>query len=183
MIEQLGTTSVNISFEYHIQRNGVAEWEHMNIICLERKNQKASKVLYIRQNTTEIKEKELRIQAEISVANRKERQYRVAITADAICTFEFNLTRDLIESDVTCVIDGEKISLLEKVGLKAPCKASECFEQWKKYVTEESIEEYSATVNVEHLKECYRQGGAERNVEYWGADSKGSGSRREAGDR
>ncbi|MCI8598764.1 MAG: response regulator [Lachnospiraceae bacterium] len=173
VIEQLGTTSVNISFEYHIQRNGVAEWEHMNIICLEHKNQKASKVLYIRQNTTEIKEKELRIQAEISVANRKERQYRVAITADAICTFEFNLTRDLIESDVTCVIDGEKISLLEKVGLKAPCKASECFEQWKKYVTEESIEEYSATVNVEHLKECYRQGGAERNVEYWGADSKG----------
>ena len=59
-----------------------------------------SKVLFTRQNITEIKEEELRIQTQIALANRKERQYRIAITSNAICTFDFNLTKDLIEEDV-----------------------------------------------------------------------------------
>ena len=106
----------------------------MNIICLERKDGRASKVLFIRQNITEIKEEELRIQAEMSLADRKERQYRIAITSNSFCTFEFNLTKDLIEDDIICTVDGRQMSLLTSARLEAPCKASECFERWKEYI-------------------------------------------------
>ena len=37
---------------------------------------RASKILFSRQNITEVKERELKIQAEMSLANRKERQYQ-----------------------------------------------------------------------------------------------------------
>lgn len=163
----------DLRFECHVLQNGRAEWEHMNIICLERKDGRASKVLFIRQNITEVKEKELHIQAEISLADRKERQYRIAITSNAFSTFEFNLTQDTVEHDVIRVIDGEKISFLEKVGLEAPCKASECFERWKQFVLEESMEEYCARVNIEYLKERFEQGDAEVVVDYWGWASVG----------
>lgn len=155
-------------FECYVLRDGHPEWEHMNIICLERKDGSAAKVLFTRQNITEVKEKELRIQAEMSVADRKERQYRIAITANAICTFEFNLTQDLIEDDIVRTVDGRQVSLLKRVGLEAPCKVSECFEKWKEFVLEESMEDYCSMVNVDYLKECFAKGEAEVVAEYWG---------------
>ena len=114
----------DLRFECHVQRSGHPEWEHMNIMCLERKEGRASKILFSRQNITEVKERELKIQAEMSLANRKERQYQIAITSNAICTFEFNLTQDLIEEDITRMLEGRQISMVERTGLKVPCKAS-----------------------------------------------------------
>ena len=157
----------DVRFECHALCKHHAEWEHINVVCLERKDGRASKVLFTRQNITEIKEKELRVQAEIALADRKERQYRIAITSNAFCTFEFNLTQDLIEHDIIRVIKGKEISLLEKSGLKAPCKASECFEKWKSFVLEESTEEYCKTLSIEYLKECFEQGEAQVDVDYW----------------
>ncbi len=161
----------DLRFERHVLKDGNVDWEPMNIICLERKDGKASKVLIIRQNITDVKEKELRIRAEISLANRKERQYRIAITSNALCTYDFNLTKDVIEHDVIRTIDGQRFSILEKVGMKAPCKASEWFERWREYVAEESLSDYSAAVNVDHLKECYERGEAEVVAEYWDKSS------------
>ena len=157
----------DMRLECHVYRHGRSQWDHMNTVCLERKDGRASKVLLTRQNITETKEKELQIQAEMSLANRKERQYRIAVTANSFCTFEFNLTKDLIEQDIVRVIDGRQISLLEKSGLKAPCKASECFEQWKQFVLEESLHEFAATVNTKYLKKRVDQGDAEVNLDYW----------------
>ena len=161
-------------YECHVMRKSGPEWEHVNIICLDRNDGKASKVLFIRQNTSELKENELRIQAEMSLAERKERQYRIAITSNAFCTFEFNLSKDLIENDIVSMVDGEPVSLLQSCGLQTPCKASECFECWKEFVLEESLEEYCAKVNVEYLKERFGLGEAEINVDYWSASSSGS---------
>ncbi len=166
IVEALAKHS-DLRFECHVMRDGRLEWEHMNIICLERKEGRAVKVLIIRQNITEVKEKELRIQAEMALAARKERQYRIAITSNAFCTYEFNLTQDWIENDIVCEIDGQEISLLERAGLKAPCKASECFEKWKSFVLEESEEDYRSVVNIAHLKERFEQGDAEVDVDYW----------------
>ena len=163
----------DLRIECHVMRKGRPEWEHMNMICLERKDGRAVKILYIRQNITEIKEKELRIQARMSLANRKERQYRIAITANAFCTFEFNLTQDLVEQDIVRMMNGKQISLLEKVGLEAPCRVSECFDRWKQFVLEESKEEYQAVVNIENLKERFAQGDTEVDVDYWGWESDG----------
>ncbi len=103
----------------------------------------------------------------MSLANRKERQYRIAITSNAICTFEFNLTQDLIENDIIRMVDNQKVSQLERLGLEAPCKASECLEKWKQFVLKESMDDYSTMVNVEYLREQFEQGEAEVAVEYW----------------
>ncbi len=158
----------DLRLEGHVMKEGEPQWEHMNLICLERtEDGRAAKVLLIRQNITEVKEKELRIQAEMSLASRKERQYRIAITSNAFCTFEFNLTRDLIEQDVVCNIDGQQVSLLEKVSLQTPCKASEYFEKWKEFVLEESLEDYTNTVNLQFLQKSFDQGSAEVIADYW----------------
>ena len=161
----------DLRFECHVLHGNHAEWEHVNIICLEREEGKAKKVLFTRQNITEVKEKELRIQAQMSLASRKERQYRIAITSNAIGTFDFNLTQDLIENDIIQKIHGQEDSLLEKVGMAAPCKASEWFEKWKQFVSEESMEEFCNTVNVESLKQRFERGEAEVTIEYWSRES------------
>ena len=80
---------------------------------------------------------------------------------------------DLIENDVVRIIDGQQVSLLERAGLKAPCKASECFERWKKFVLDESKKEFSQVVNIDYLKERYEQGDAEVDVDYWGMEAGG----------
>ncbi|MDE6742531.1 MAG: response regulator [Lachnospiraceae bacterium] len=157
----------DLRFESCVIKDGHFEWEHVNIICLERKDDIVSKVLFIRQNVTELKEKELRIQAERALANRKERQYQIALMSNSLCSFEFNLSQDLIEHDIIRTINGQKISLLERVGLTAPCKVSEYFEKWKQFVLEESIKEYSDTLNTENLTKCFDQGVREVVAEYW----------------
>ena len=167
IVRELGSDGTDIQFEYQTQLEDGAAWEHFNIICLERRDGKASKVLFLRQNITGLKEKELRAQAEISLANRKERQYRIAITSNAFCTFEFNLSQDLVEQDIACAIDGLQISLLERAGLHVPCSASEYFERWKDFVLEESREEYTAVVNLAELKHRYENGESEVTVDYW----------------
>ena len=164
----------DLRFENYVMRSGRPEWEHVNVICLERKDGAASKVLFIRQNITEVKETELLIQQEMAVANRKERQYRIAVMSNAICTFEFNLTKDVIDQDVVRVFDGERVSMLEKVGLKAPCKASELFARWKLYILEESREEFDSSADVELLKRRFAQGEAEVSSQYWIKDFTGA---------
>ncbi len=157
----------DLRFESCVIKDGHSEWEHVNIVCLERKDHMVSKVLFIRQNVTELKKKELRIQAERALANRKERQYQIALMSNSLCSFEFNLTQDLIEQDIIRTINGQKISLLERVGLTAPCKVSEYFEKWKQFVLEESKKEYSDTLNTENLIKCFDQGVREVVAEYW----------------
>lgn len=167
-------TQDGLRYECHVLRKSGPEWEHVNIICLERKSGKAAKVLFIRQNTSELKEKELRIQAEMALAERKERQYRIAITSNAFCTYEFNLNKDRIENDIILISGEEHVSVLAKLGLQVPCKASEFFERWKEFVLEESLNEYCAKVDIEYMKERFRKGEAEINVDYWSASSFGS---------
>ena len=157
----------DLRFECHVMRDGRPEWEHMNMICLERKDGRASKILYMRQNISEIKEQELRIQEKMALANRKERQYRIAVTTNAFSTFDFNLTKDLLENDVTRKVDGKKVSFLASIGLEAPCKASECFEKWQKFVLPESLDEYKEKVNIQYLAKRFDEGDHEVVVDYW----------------
>lgn len=163
----------DLRYELHVIRNGRSEWEHINVVCLERKDGKAVKALFTRQNITELKEKELCIQAERALANRKEQQYQVAIMSSSFCNCEFNLTQDLIEQDIIGKINDESISFISQVDMTIPCKASEFFEKWKQYVLPESIEFYSAVINTEYLLERFKQGEREVVAEFW---SEGFGS-------
>ena len=70
-------------------------------------------------------------------------------------------------------MNGTQISLLEKVGLEAPCRASEYFEKCKQFVLKESMEEYQKVVNIDTLKERFDQGDAQVDVDYWGQDAEG----------
>ncbi|MCM1286578.1 MAG: response regulator [Acetobacter sp.] len=167
IIKDLENTS-GIQYEYKFNRSIGITWEHINIACLERKNGKVSKVMFFRQNITALKERMIEAQAVIANANRKERQYRIAITSSAFSTFEFNLTRDLIKHDITRFVNGKQISLLNRVNLSAPCSASLCFEKWKKFILEDSMKEYESVVNIENLKQRFEQGETEVSVEYWG---------------
>lgn len=156
------------TYECHVMRDGKEEWEQLTTVCLERKEGRASRILYVRQNISEMKRRELKGEEELSVMNRKERQYRIAITSTAFSTFEFNLTKDLVEQDIVCAKGGGQISVLEKVGLTAPCKVSECFERWRQYVLPESLEEYDKVVDVAYLQNAFEQGEAEIDIDYWG---------------
>lgn len=160
----------SLRFEVHSYAGTEQVWEHVNIICLERKNGKAAKVLFLRQDITEVKERELQNQAKLSIADRKERQYRIAVTASAICTFEFNLTQDLMEEDIVRTVNGQPVSLLKQVGMEAPCRASEVFERWKRFIAEESLQEYSDASDFSKLTERFENGEAEVTVEYWSKD-------------
>ncbi len=159
--------------ECHVCRNGKEDWEHLIVVCLERRDARPVRVLYVRQNITELKLKELSGQRERAILNRKERQYKIAIMSNSFSTFECNLSKDRIEQDITRMYDGEEISLLERAGLSAPCSVTECFEGWMQFVLPESLEDYSATVNVEYLKEQYEQGHMEVDVDYWGGENNG----------
>ena len=163
----------DLRFACHVCREGRKEWEHVNIICLERKDGHVCKALLTKQNITDVKEEELRMQAAKSLADRKERQYRIAITSNSISTYDFNLTKDLIEEDIIQVVDGQQVSLLENVGLEAPCKASDWFERRKQFILEESLEDYCTVVNLEYLRERFEQGEAEVAVEYWRQEPQG----------
>lgn len=154
--------------ECHVSRQGKEDWEHLIAICLERKEGKPVRVLYVRQNVTELKLKEQREQRERAVLNRKEQQYRIAIMSSSFSAFECNLTQDCIEQDITRIKDGKEISLLERAGLSVPCRASVCFEKWMQFVLPESKEDYAAVVNVEYLKDQYEQGNMEVDLDYWG---------------
>ena len=163
----------DLRYECHILRNDREEWEHVNLICLERQEGKVQKVLFIRQNITEIKEHELRVQARISLADRKERQYRTAITSSAIATYDFNLTKDVIEGDIIRIVDGQPVSVLDKMGLEKPCKASLWFENWKQFVAEDSLNDYSEVANLDYLRQRFEEGSTEEDVEYWTQDAFG----------
>ena len=167
-LTQILSEQDTFTYECHVSRNGKEDWEHLIVVCLQREKGRAVRLLYVRQNIMELKQRELQNQKALSVMNRKERQYRIAITSTAFCTFEFNLTRDLIEHDITWVINGHQVSLLEKAGLKAPCPVSVCFNLWKSFVLEDSQEEYCAAVNLDRLRERFEQGEMEINVDYWG---------------
>lgn len=158
----------DVRFECCVLRGNREEWEHMNIMCIERQDDRPSKVLFTRQNITETKEKELQIQAQMALANRKERQYRIAIASSAFCTFEFNLSRDRIEQDIVCTLRGVTYLLIEKAGLSVPCPASDCFKKWENFILPESLEVYRHIVNIDYLQKCFEKGEAEVAVDYWG---------------
>ncbi len=167
------SANMNLQFEYQAQRKGSLKWEHMNVLCLQRKKGKPTKLLIFRQDITRLKEKELCAQAEISLANRKERQYIAATMSDALCTYEINLTRDLIEKEIYCKEGDQEIPLLERSGMKAPCSASAWFQECGRFVDEESMEDYRTWSSVDYLLERFAQGEKEAVTEYWSKDAAG----------
>ncbi len=155
------------TYECHVMRDGKEEWEHLIAVCLERSEGRVTKILYVRQNITEMKLREQYRQKEVAVMNRKERQYSLAVISNSFCSFELNLTQDLIMRDVVRTTEEGRVSLMEHAGLTAPCRASEYFDRWEQFVLPESLEDYSRVVNVEYLKKTFEQGEGEADIDFW----------------
>lgn len=175
VIAELDAGVIDLQYEYRIKRGDEFTWEHMNVICIERKDGRAAKVLFLRQDITRLKEHELEAQAEIALANRRERQYVTATMSDAIYKYEIDLTRDLINQDIVYQReeDGKEVSLAEQLGITIPCSATEWFGAWKKYVAEESMEEYCAGADVSALLKMFDEGKHEFSMDYWRTDTGG----------
>lgn len=168
IVEEFEVGVIDVQYEYRIWTGNEIRWEHLNIVCLERDdNGMAKKLLFLRQDITRLKERELKDKASLALANRKERQYIAATMSDALCSYEINLTRDLLTQDIIYQYDGKSYNLLELVGLKAPCSANEWFERWKKFVDADSLEDYAAGASVPKLLELYAEGKRESVIEYW----------------
>lgn len=168
VVSELSAGVGDVQYEYMLSRGGEDVWEHMNIICLERDSGgKASKVLFLRQDITRLKERELKAQAEIALANRRERQYITATMTDALCTYEINLTRDIIDHEIVYHREGQEINLQAQFGLPVPCRGTDLFKAREKYVLEESLEDYKSVVSISALLETYYSGKREAIADYW----------------
>lgn len=155
-------------FECHLKEKNRDVWENRIASCISRNEDgKPLKVLLLRQDVTEMKERELEAKKRLIIADRKEKQYRQAATANAMCVYEFNIAEDLILGDIEAKIDGETFSLLSLCNLKAPCQATRFFNCWKNFVLPESLQEYARIANLEYLKECFANGRTEVDVDYW----------------
>lgn len=172
-LEQIFENQNTVTYESHILVDGRPEWENVIATCLERKDGKPVKILFLRQNVTEMKQRELQTKRKLSAMNRKERQYRLAATSNALCSFEFNVSRDLLQEDIVQRIEDEEISWLNVVGLSAPCKASEVFNAWRERVLPESREEYARVMNVEYLRQEFANGNLEVDLDFWVDDPEG----------
>lgn len=161
-------------YECHVNRNGKERWENINAICIDRRHGNPWRVLFVRQDVTAMKERELRDKERISLLDRKERQYRLAVTQNALCIYEFNVSKDLIEDDIKRVANGREVSMLEPMNLKAPCKASVCFAAWEAHVLPESLEEYKRVTNMDYLISEFEKGEREVVMEYWAKTPEGN---------
>lgn len=105
-----------------------------------------------------------------------ESQYRSAIISDAICHYDANLTKDLIEKEIFYKSEEGSInSSLKLVGLSAPCKFSEFINKWvTSYINPEYANKYEVFYNTkDFLINSYNQGNRDYTIEYWYTNAKG----------
>lgn len=181
VIQNLGSSTPGLQYEYEVIYNDVREWMQCSIICLERRDGIASKAMYLWQNVTTLKEREQRAKKEVSMVNRRTERYIATTLTDAFCIYEINITHDRIES----VSVSRHVRLLEEqfgkgvvaeleaVGVKSQCRATLWFDAWKRFVKDEYVEDYSAWASVINFMDSYARGETETIVEFWTKEVKG----------
>lgn len=156
-----------VQHEVEMMWHGTSRWEHITVVAIEDNGTRVSKCLVVRQDVSKLKERDQKAQAKLAQLYFREKAYRTAIMSNSICTFDFNLTKDCINTDVIREAGQLSYSMLQRVGLKAPCKASEAFKAWASFVAPEDQQSFLETVSADHFKECFEKGERELFVEYW----------------
>ncbi len=59
-ITEILSSQDTFTYECHVNRDGQEDWEHLIAVCLRREEGRAVHILYIRQNVTEVKQRELK---------------------------------------------------------------------------------------------------------------------------
>lgn len=160
-------------FECPVLKDGREEWEHIIVISVEREERQPVRALIVSQNVTAMKHRELQANKKISILNRKENEYRLAISSNARSAFEFNVSKDLLEEDLL-ISEGENTySVLKEFNITLPCKMSEVFTAISCQVCMESRKDFDKIMNVEFLKEIYENGKKEIDIDFWRHDAAG----------
>lgn len=167
LVETLSTTGF-VTYACHVERNGQEGWENIISICLERDDDgRPARILFVRQVVTEMKQRELSAQKKLSEMGRKERQYRIAVISNAMCNFEFNVTRNWLDMDIVEDVDGKQTSILGVKKLMAPCKASDAFKVWLPDILPESVDDYARCTDMDYLLESHERGEMEVDLDFW----------------
>lgn len=99
-----------------------------------------------------------------------ESQYRNAIVSDALCFYDVNITKDLIETDFFYKNEeGKFLSILDRVGMSALCSFSDFVEAWtSNMLSSLNQKKYRVFNNLrEKLIESFNQGKRDFIFEYW----------------
>lgn len=97
-------------------------------------------------------------------------QYRNAILTNSLSFYDINVTNDLIENDFFFKTpEGTLVSVLDYVGLSAPCKFTEFIAQWTMLMIPETSQK--SLKNLDKIKDTlidyYNEGKREYTLEYW----------------
>lgn len=98
LVKNFGEHKYRLQYEYPVLFDGQLRWFHLNIICMERHGTRADKLVFLWYDATSLKEKEQRIEAQLSFANRRGKHYITATLTDAFCSYEVNMTSQKVES-------------------------------------------------------------------------------------
>lgn len=94
-----------LRYGYYINRD-TKQWENINIICLEREQERPVKVLFTRQDVTELKEKELQKQYAI------ERQYRAQLDQNMARTQFFSRMSHDIRTPLNAIMGMTSVAMM-----------------------------------------------------------------------
>lgn len=165
LIDQLTPRDV-VTYECHFVYDGHDRWNNLMAVCIDRVDGKPLHVVFMRQDITELKERELENSKTISNFNRREQQYQLAITSNTVCNYEINLSENHVEKDIDCELGDKKISL-QTLDLPHPCAASAFFEAWSKMVRPEDMVKFNARFNIGHLINKFEEGNKAVELDYW----------------
>lgn len=105
-----------------------------------------------------------------------ESQFRNAIVSDAICFYDVNVTRNLIETDFF-YRDNDKnfISVPDYVGVNTPCRFSDFINKWAEIMIPDLSQKTLTDISIirEKLLQVYEDGKREYTLNYWGEDITG----------
>lgn len=105
-----------------------------------------------------------------------ESQFRNAIVSDAVCFYDVNITRDLIETDFFFRDDKKNfISVPDYVGINTPCRFTDFINKWAEIMIPDLSQKTLTNISVlrEKLLSVYSEGKREYTLNYWGEDVTG----------
>lgn len=113
--------------------------------------------------------REMEQKVQLKEALIKSERYKRAVLAEAIITYEINLSKNLIEEEMWEVIDGSRTELLRTAGMSAPANYDEFHKRWaNKQISQEYKEAYEKYANREYLLGQFKEGHIESTFEFKG---------------
>lgn len=155
-----------ISFTYQRLVDGVYKWVKTIIVPAEDEEGDHSTIVWYIKNIDAQKVRENLLNEQIQQKNRvlsaalkDEEQYRQALLKGANISYDFNISKNKIDSPIMEYRKNQPIDLLKQAGLKIPCAYEEFVKHWKTTLLEDGRELFEKYFgSCESLLEAYAEG-------------------------